>query len=88
MFVPCTKGGELARRLREAEMELGKQTGIRLKITERAGTKIVDILHKANPWQGEDCNREKCFICSTKQKTEKNLSQDCSKRNVVYETWC
>ena len=88
MFVPCTHGGELARRLREAETELGNQTGFKIKIVERSGTRIVDILHKANPWQGADCQRPRCLICSTKQKTEKDLGQDCSLRNIVYETWC
>ena len=38
MFVPYTKDGELAKRLREAESELGKQTGIKIKIVERTGT--------------------------------------------------
>ena len=57
MFVPCTREGELLRRLREAEMELGIQTGIKLKIVERVVTMIVNDLHKARPWQGEDCRR-------------------------------
>ena len=57
MFIPCTRGGELAKRMREAEEELGKQTGYKIKIVERAGTKIIDLLHKTNPWQGEDCKR-------------------------------
>ena len=30
-------------------------TGYRLKIVERGGTKLVDMLHKANPWAGQDC---------------------------------
>ena len=49
MFVPYTKGGELAKRLRKAEEELGEQSGIRIRIVERAGTKLVDIIHKADP---------------------------------------
>ena len=31
MFIPCTRGGELAKRMREAEEELGKQTGYKIK---------------------------------------------------------
>ena len=54
MFVPYTVEGELARRLREAEKELGKQTGVRLKIVERSGNSLVDLLHQADPWQGQD----------------------------------
>ena len=88
MFVPYTHGGELARRLREAEMKLEEQTGIRIKIVERTGTQLVDILHRSNPWQGQDCQCEDCLLCKTKMKVEKLKNQDCTKRCLVYETWC
>ena len=88
MFVPYTKGGELARRLRAAEEDLQKQTGVKIKIVERSGRKLVDILHRADPWQGQDCGRPQCLLCETKIKTEKNLRQDCTKRCIIYETWC
>ena len=88
MFVPYTLEGELARRMREAEKDLGKQTGIKLKIVERTGSKLVDLLHRADPWQGQDCQRPLCILCNTKQITEKHLRQDCTKRSIVYETWC
>ena len=35
-----------------------------------------------------DCERKGCLLCQTKLRTEKNLGQDCHKRNLVYETWC
>ena len=41
-------------------------TGYRIKIVERGGKKLVDILHKANPWAGQDCQREGCLLCKTK----------------------
>ena len=88
MFVPYTKESELARQLRQAECELGAQTGVEIKIVERAGVKLVDMLHKADPWKGMDCGREQCFLCSTKQKTGKRKEQDCTKRSIVYENWC
>lgn len=28
------------------------------------------------------------MLCWTKQKTQKNMSQDCHTRNLVYQTWC
>ena len=49
---------------------------------------MEDMLTKSNPWQGLDCRRQGCLLCETKLKTEKNLSQDCHTRNLVYETWC
>ena len=88
MFVPYTAGGELARRLNEVEKNLGKQTGVRIKIAEKVGNKLVDMLHQADPWQGTDCQREHCLICKTKVKTEKDKRKDCTRRSIVYETWC
>ena len=88
MFVPYTKGGELAKRLREAEEELMKQTGVKITVVETTGRKIVDLLHKADPWQGKDCGRPQCILCETKQKTEKHQNQDYTKRCIIYETRC
>ena len=55
---------------------------------EKAGDKLENLLTKSNPWQGMDCERPQCLLCQTKQKTGKNLGQDCHTRNLVYETWC
>ena len=88
MFVPYTPGGELAKKLREAETELGRQTGIKIKIVEKTGTKLVDLIHKSDPWQGIDCGRDLCLLCRTKKETEQDERQDCTQRNIVYETWC
>ena len=88
MFVPYTPGSELARRMREAETNLQEITGYRVKIVERTGTKLEDLLHKADPWQGTPCEREMCMLCMTKQWSGKHMSQDCHRRSLVYETWC
>ena len=88
MFVPYTTNGTLAKLLRQNEEKLEELTGTKLKIVERSGTKLVDILTKSNPWQGQDCSRKNCLLCHTKMRTDKNTSQDCSKRNIVYETTC
>ena len=88
MFIPFTVGGELSRRLKAAESELAKQTGVKIKIVEKVGTKLVDLLHQSDPWQGADCERNNCLVCRTKVETEKGEKQDCTVRNIVYETWC
>ena len=62
--------------------------GYRLKVVERAGTKIENILHQSDPWGGQICEREKCMLCATKKKTGKDMHQDCTKRSSVYQTWC
>ena len=45
MFVSYTVGSELAKRMRDAEETLLEMTGYKLKIVERAGLKLEDILH-------------------------------------------
>ena len=52
------------------------------------GRKVCDILTTSNPWKGQDCERERCMPCDTKERTGRDKAQDCSKRSVVYETWC
>ena len=63
-------------------------TGYKLKIVEKVGMKLVDILHKSDPWAGEECRRQGCLLCETKQKEGKKNAQDCHKRNCVYMTYC
>ena len=88
LFCPYTKGSELAKQIREAETDMEKTTGYKIKVVEESGEKIMDILHTSNPWKGEDCGREKCLLCKTKQMTGKGKKSDCMKRSLVYETWC
>ena len=38
--------------------------------------------------EGQDCQRDNCLICFTKLETEKNKTQCCVKRNLIYETRC
>ena len=88
MFAPCTVGSKLTKELKESENTLGQSTGAKLKVVERSGTKLMDILTSADPWRGKDCLRESCMLCRTKERTGKLLNQDCTRRSVVYETRC
>ena len=88
MFTPYTTNSALAKSMREAEEKLGELTGYKIKVVESAGTRLEDILHKSDPWQGIDCGRTGCLLCTTKSSTGKNTNQDCCKRSAVYEIWC
>ena len=88
MFVPFTPGSELAKRLRENEEKMTKFSKHKIKIVERAGVQLQNLLTRSNPWKGHDCTRDNCLLCFTKNKTEKNMTQECHKRNIVYETRC
>jgi hypothetical protein len=71
MFIPYTTHSELATRFRENEDKMQEMTGYRLKIVEKGGTKLVDIIHKANPWACQDCGREICLLCTSKKREGK-----------------
>ena len=88
MFTPYTHQSELAKELRQAETKLEELTGYKLKVVERAGMRLEDLIRKSDPWEGIDCYREACLLCKTKEKTDKNRSQECTKRSLVYEIWC
>ena len=84
LFVPRTPGGELVTRLRKAEQEISRITGETIKIVEKAGTMIKRLVHKANPWAGENCGRPDCLVCHLGQ----DVGGDCRRRNVLYRTIC
>ena len=84
LFVERTWHGELARRLRQAETDLYNLTGDKIKIVERTGTTLKDLLHNTNPWAGQNCGRKGCMICLRGGEG----SGDCRKRNVTYSTFC
>ena len=86
--VPFTVGGQLAKEMRELEEKLETLTEFRLKITERIGWRLESILHKSDPWTGQDCSREGCLMCEAKVRLDKEESQSCFRRNIAYETWC
>ena len=84
MFVPRTPGGELVRRLREAEVELSKITGEKIKLVERSGKMLKRILRTTNPTQ-ESCSRQDCLPCN---EAEEGGVGQCKLRNITYQTSC
>ena len=83
MFVPFTEGSALAKRMREAESNLQEMTGYRLKIVERAGTKLEDILDKQIP--GKDRIVAAPCAYSVKQNRELGSIQA---RTAPGAVWC
>ena len=86
MFIEYTEGSELARRIRDKLEKIEKVGRLKVKIVERAGDKIVDLLHRSNPWNDADCKRKDCLICESTGENERKGK--CKKRGVVYETYC
>ena len=85
IFVSHTEKSQLAKRIREKLEMLEKLSNLSVRVVERAGEKIEDILHKSNPWEGVNCGRKGCIFCES---GEEKLVGKCKQRNVVYENEC
>ena len=80
MFIAHTEGSELAKRVRRKLENFEEISRIRVKIVERVGSKLEDLLHKSNPWDNLPCERADCELC--KGGEEKQWGK-CKKRNLV-----
>ena len=80
IFVPCTPKEELKK---EYEQEI-LRSGFRIKVVERSGTKIKDVLHKKDPFKKKECEREDCFVCRSGGKGKSM----CNKENIKYTITC
>ena len=49
IFVPSTENSMLAKEIMSVLTQLKPWTGISLKVVERAGEKLEEILHKSDP---------------------------------------
>lgn len=86
IFTSHTESSELAKRWRSKLKTFEKVSSMRLKVVERTGTKLTDLLHKSNAWEDNYCSRDNCLICdSTSNDERKGL---CKKKNVVYKNYC
>ena len=89
LFVPPTPNGELAKQLKEREEELNKNSSERIKIIEKSGIKIEEMLVQKDPFPIKKCVGEtlaKCMIC--KSAGENDLKISCRQNNVGYGLIC
>ena len=85
MFVPHTPNGTLARLLQEEDDQFRRGTDLKkIKMVERGGVTVKDILTKTNPWSEEGCERNDCLPC----RGERGKGGNCQKENVVYRITC
>ena len=91
VFIPATPGGILAKQMREREEILGKDSKFRLKIVEKGGKKMKDLLVKKDPFPSLPCEESFCPLCHETPHTEipKKLSKiPCDTQNVGYRWTC
>ena len=80
IFIDYTAHSELANRIRTRLRKLEEVGQVKIKIVEKAGDKIVDLLHKSNPWSSEHCGRSDCLVCNTPGDHKKGR---CKVRNIT-----
>ena len=85
LFVPQTPQGTLAKQLTQQEVWLTKMSQEKVKMVERSGCTIRQILIRSNPWSQGHCGRTEgeCPTCDTG-----DGKQNCQQRSVLYESFC
>ena len=78
IYVPCTPNETL----KKAYEEEIRNSTFKIKVIEKSGTKLKDILHRKDPFKTTNCERNDCFICTSGGKG------DCTKDNVTYKIKC
>ena len=91
LFVTPTPGGLLARELQKREEELNKNTKERIRIVEKGGLKIKDILGSKNPFKKSNCIQKTCPLCTKSESVDiqtEEVKIPCSTNNVGYRWLC
>ena len=86
MFVDNTPHGGLCTHLQTSENRMGGIFGRRVKMVERGGVSLGQVLSNRNPWAGGGCSRDDCHPCG--QGGGERRKDDCFKRNILYESRC
>ena len=68
IFVPATPSSELQRRYRQ---EIKRQ-GFAIKVVEKSGTTIKELLQRSDPYMPPGCNKSNCMVCQTEGKGKCN----------------
>lgn len=80
IFVPCTPNEQLKKKFEQAI----RNSSFRIKVVEKSGTKIKDILHRKDPFKKEQCERDDCFVCRSGGKGKGS----CNRENIKYRISC
>ena len=92
LFVTPTPGGVLAKELQKREEELNKHNSERIKIEEKGGLKIKDILGTTkNPFVQSKCIQKTCPLCTKSEFVDITAGETrvpCNTNNVGYRWRC
>ena len=88
LFVPQTPGGELAKLIQKVEDKNAKMMGTdRVRVVERGGTELKEMLCKNNPFGRQKCLREDCQVCHGKYSEGKQAGK-CLEEGITYKISC
>ena len=89
MFVPPTPGGRLAKQMQIREAQLNFGSNHRIKIVEKTGIKLKNILVQKNPYPRLICHRDLCPFCKTTSvSTPAPSNLPCTTPGVGYTITC
>ena len=80
LFVPSTPGSQLASQYRQTI----EKHQVRIRVVERAGKKMKNILQRNDPLSDKHCKDDACFVCTTNQKNKGN----CRTSGITYAIKC
>ena len=80
-----TKEGKLVKILRQAEKDIQQFSDYKLRILERPGAMLIDLLSSND--NEFNCRRASCLFCKSKINNHK-LKKPCTKKNIVYNVKC
>ena len=84
LFVPATENSVLAKTLREHEQQNLQGRTSRIKIVEKSGKSVRQILSRSYPWPTKKCEDLECFPCSSSSK----VSFSCRIPGAGYNIFC
>ena len=92
LLVPPTPGSGLAKAMKEREKELNQHSEMRIKILEKGGVKLKNLVVKSNPFKTDECLNKRCPVCKSTSVTDPvdkdQFRVSCRTPGVVYEFVC
>ena len=86
LFIPHTEGSKLRKALQAAEDKYARLNGTdKVRMVERGGRKIMQLLVRSDPWAGEPCGRQDCLPCTTGEEGRTGI---CTKEGILYKLSC
>ena len=71
---------------KKIDRRMFKTTNTAIRVVERGGRKLKDVLGGGDPWEGARCERDGCLPC--KGRDEDRVGISCQKENVTYTIRC